>query len=401
MPTISAILGGSPALETMVPVSSCTLPDFNAVEDHYRDIFSTGMVTNWKYVREYEEQTARYLGVDHVVAVSSATAGLLLVLKCLDLEGEVILPSFTFSVTGHVLAWNNLQPVYVDIDLETCLIDPEKVHQAISPSTCAIMGVHIWGNPCAEDQLQEIADHHGIPLIFDAAQAFGSRYLEKQVGGSGRAQVFSCSPTKVVTSGEGGIVATNDEELAAKVRVGRNYGDDGSYDCAFEGINARMSELHAVLGLASLAMADENISHRHRLFNLYRQRLGQLPGIRFQKTTPGGISNGVYFSIIIDSDLFGLSRDQLYIALKHENVDTRRYYYPPLHQQRVNTRLTSLYQGKLPHTEHVSTHSLTLPMYSHLTEDLAGDICGAIERLYENRQQIALKWPEIEAGANK
>ena len=166
--------------------------------------------------------------------------------------------------------------MYVDIDPQTCLIDPAEVEKAITPNTCAIMGVHIWGTPCDATQLQEIADRHGIPLLFDAAQATGSRYLEKPLGGFGTAEIFSCSPTKVVTSGEGGIIATNDDELAAKLRVGRAYGDDGSYDCAFEGINARMSELHAVLGLASLEMADDAIAHRHRLFALYHHELSNL-----------------------------------------------------------------------------------------------------------------------------
>jgi len=254
MPSLPAILGGAPFFAEPVPISKPTLPEFNDVEERYRDIFSTGMVTNWKYVQEYEAQMARYLGVSHAVAVSSCTTGLLLTLKCLELEGEVILPSFTFSVTGHVLAWNGLKPVYVDINPGTCLIDPVEVERAITPDTSAILGVHIWGNPCPADQLQAIADQHGVVLLFDAAQATGSRYLEKPIGGFGRAEVFSCSPTKVVTSGEGGIIATNDAQLAEKLRVGRNYGDDGSYDCAFEGINARMSELHAVLGLASLEM---------------------------------------------------------------------------------------------------------------------------------------------------
>lgn len=392
---LPAILGGAPLFERTIPVSSATLPDYRVVEDSFQDIFSTGMVTNWKYVREYEERMAQYLEVAHAVAVSSATSGLLLTLKCLELQGEVLVPSFTFSVTGHVLAWNGLRPVYVDIDAETCLIDPRAVEQAITPSTCAILGVHIWGNPCLADQLQEIADRHGLALIFDAAQATGTRYLERPVGGFGRAEVFSCSPTKVVTSAEGGIVATNDEELARKIRVGRNYGDDGSYDCAFEGINARMSELHAVLGLASLGMVEGSIAHRRSLINLYQRRLGGLPGLRFQKTTPGGVTNGVYFSIIVDQSAFGLSRDQLYQALKAEHVDTRRYYYPPLHMQKVNARLGRRYQGKLPHTESVAASSLTLPMFSHMTEGEVNGVCDAIERLHRNRERLQRDWPEV------
>ena len=395
MTDIPAILGGSPIFSERLPISRATLPDFATVEDSYREVFSTGMITNWRYVKEYEDRMAEYLEVKYAVAVSSATSGLLLTLKCLDLAGEVILPSFTFAVTGHVLAWNGLRPVYVDIDPETCLIDPDQVEDAITPNTCAIMGVHLWGNPCRADRLQDIADRHGLPLLFDAAQALGSRYFERPVGGSGRAEVFSCSPTKVVTSGEGGIVATNDADLSDKIRIGRNYGDDGSYDCAFEGINARMSEFHAILGLSSLNAAEENIGHRLHLIGLYKRRLEQLPGVRFQKTTQGGVSNGVYFTIIVDPDQLGLRRDQIYKSLGAEGIDTRRYYYPPLHLQQVNSHLRHLYKGNLPHTERVAENSLTLPMFSHMTEEQLNGVCDAVGRLHKYGQLIASQWDEI------
>ena len=398
MTSIPAILGGSPIFTDRLSISRTTLPDFATVEDRYKEVFSTGMITNGKYVEEYEYRMALYLGVMRAVAVSSATSGLLLTLKCLELGGEVILPSFTFSVTGHVLAWNGLRPVYVDIDPDTCLIDPEQVEEAITHDTCAIIGVHLWGNPCLVDRLQEIADSHQVPLIFDAAQAMGSRYFERAVGGLGRASVFSCSPTKLVTSGEGGIVATNDTDLAEMVRIGRNYGDDGSYDCAFEGINARMSELHAILGLASLSTADVNIDRRRHLIGQYKQRLDQLPGISFQKTTPGGVSNGVYFSIIIDPNLFGLTRDQLYGCLAAEGIDTRRYYYPPLHLQKVNSHLRPRYEGKLPHTERLAATSLTLPMFSHMTEEQVSGVCDAIESLHEYSERVQSRWSEITIG---
>lgn len=401
MPGLPAVLGGDPVFSALVPVSSSTLPDYSVVEDRYKDAFQTGMITNWKYVKEYEDSMAKFLDVKEAVAVASCTAGLLLTLKCLELEGEVILPSFTFSVSGHVLDWNNLTPVYVDIDPETCLINPKEVEKAITPNTCAILGVHIWGNPCAADQLQEIADRHDLVLVFDAAQATGSRYLEKPVGSFGKAEVFSCSPTKVVTSGEGGIIATNDETLAAKLRVGRNYGDDGSYDCEFHGINGRMSELNAILGLASLQMGNANIERRLDMFELYQNSLGEIPGISFPKITPGGVTNGVYFSIIIDDEKFGLSRDQVYMCLKSDNIDTRRYYYPPLHQQSANTAIGKKYEGKLPVTDYMSGHALTLPMFSHLTDYEVIGICKAIKRLQDNADTIRSQWSRIETTVNR
>ena len=397
MTDLPAVLGGAPVTPDKVPVSSATLPDISAVMDSYRDIFSTGMITNWKYVKEYEDRMAEYLAVKNAVAVSSATTGLILTMKVLGLAGEVILPSFTFAVTGHVLAWNGLRPVYADIDPETCLIDPDEVEKAITADTCAILGVHIWGNPCAADRLQEIAERHELVLLFDAAQATGSRYLEKPVGGFGHAEVFSCSPTKVVTSGEGGIVATNDDELAKQIRIGRNYGDDGSYDNEFGGLNARLSELHAAVGLASLEMSEDGIRHRQHLMEIYRKRLSKIPGIRFQKTTPGGVSNGVYFSIIVDPEEFGLSRDQLHQALKAENIDTRRYYYPPLHRQKVYADAGAKYMGRLPHTERISSNALTLPMFSHMTESQLYAVCEAIERLHRHRLAVSAGWAKLGA----
>ena len=221
------------------------------------------------------------------------------------------------------------------------------------------------------------------------------------MGRLGRIEVFSCSPTKVVTSAEGGLVTTNDDRLAQKIRVGRNYGDDGSYDCAFEGINGRMSELHAVIGLKSLAVAEESIARRHKLIEIYQARLGQLPGIGFPKITPGGTSNGVYFTIIVDRTQFGIDRDQLYYALKEEHIDTRRYYSPPLHLQTANAHLAHEYHGKLPHTENIAANALTLPMFFHMTDQQVTGICDAILRLHHNHKEVQLRWSDLKHQAAK
>ena len=389
MTNLPGILGGTPIFENNIPISSSTLPDISQVSERFEDIFTSGMITNHKYVRQYEEKMADYLGAKHAVAVSSATSGLLLMLKCMNLKGEVILPSFTFSVTGHALAWTGLTPVYVDIDPDTCLIDPTEVEKAITPNTSAVLGVHIWGNPCNHQALQEIADRHRVNLIYDAAQATGTRYMENPIGSLGEAQVFSCSPTKVVTAAEGGILTTNNTSLADKIRIGRNYGDDGSYDCEFEGINARMSEFHAALGLATLDMAESHINRRHEIYALYKTHLSKLPGIRFPSDTQGGITNGIYFSIIVDESVFGLTRDELYEALKYDRVDSRRYYTPPLHLQKANSRYAKLYEGKLPNTELIANRSLTLPVFSHMSDVQVNGVCEAIKRIHDHKDAIS------------
>jgi dTDP-4-amino-4,6-dideoxygalactose transaminase len=386
--SVPAILGGEPMLSVGIPVSQPTLPLFGEVEEQFRDIFSTGMITTSKYVDQFEGEMAAYLGVKEAVAVSSNTTGLLLLFKCLGLSGEVILPSFTFSASGHALDWNNLKPVYVDIDLETCVIDPDKVEAAITSETCAIFGVHLWGNPCAADRLQEIADRHGIPLLFDAAQAVGSLYGDRKVGSFGLAEVFSCSPTKMMTSAEGGIVSTNDVDLAAKIRLGRNYGVDAEYDCEFAGINARPSELHAVLGLASLGKLDGDIERRMVLMERYRVGLEDLPGVSFQRLTQGGRTNGVYFSIRIDEKVAPITRDQLSRALEAENVQTRKYYMP-LHWQKVYLEEGREFVENLEATEQAARNYLTLPLFSHMTESQVDTVCSAIGRIFHYGEKVA------------
>lgn len=384
-----AVLGGDPIFSVGIPISQPTLPAFEMVESRFRDIFSTGMITTSKYVEEFERTIAAYIGVEDAVAVSSNTMGLLLLFKCLDLRGEVILPSFTFTASGHALAWNNLKPVYADINLETCVVDPDVIEGAITSETCAIFGVHLWGNPCAAETLQDIADRHEVPLLFDAAQAIGSTYQGRQVGSYGLAEVFSCSPTKMMTAAEGGIITTNDTALAAKIRLGRNYGVDAAYDCDLLGVNARLSELHAVLGLASLQKLEGDIKRRMILIDRYREHLQDVPGITFQRITEGGTSNGVYFSIRVDQDAFGLTRDQLDIALGAENIQTRKYYMP-LHWQKVYLKDGRSAKNLLA-TEQAARGYITLPLFSHMTECQVDSICEAIQLIYKYNESIRTK----------
>lgn len=383
-----AVLGGVPSSPHVIPVSSPTLLRYGDMADGFRDVITSGIITRGPHLKKFERQAAAYLGVRDVVGVSSNTAGLLLVLKALGLKGQVIVPSFTFSVTGHVLSWNNLEPVFVDIDPKTCVLDPADVEKAINVSTCAILGVHVWGIPCPVRELEALAARHGLVLIFDSAQAMGSRYNGHLLGRFGRAEVFSCSPTKLLTSCEGGLVATNDPELARLVRVGRNYGDGGTYDCEYEGLNARMSELHAVVGLSSFGILRKNLKRRKLLADRYIRRLRKLPGIRFPEMTAGGEGNCVYFSILVEAEVFGLTADELHAALQFENIDTRRYYSPPLHRQKVNAALAKAYEGRLPNTEQVVSRNLTLPMYSHMSVGQVDAVCRALERLHSHREAV-------------
>jgi dTDP-4-amino-4,6-dideoxygalactose transaminase len=384
-----AILGGSPVFHQFIPLVQPTLPPYDdRLACHVAELFQTGMLTKGKYLREFEERVADYLGVKHAVAVSSCTLGLLLTYHGLGLTGEVIVPSFTFMATVHPLLWVGAEPVFVDIDPYTWNIDPQRVEAAITERTTAIVAVHNFGNPAPVGELETIARRHGLKLIFDAAHGFGSLYRGRPVGGFGDAEVFSLSPTKLLVAGEGGIVATNNEDLAEHIRVGREYGNPGDYDSCFPGLNARLPEFNAILGLRSLEMLEENALRRNRIAAAFRERLGHLPGLTFQRVHPEDRSSYKDFSLLVDEAAFGLTRDELALALRAENIDTRKYHDPPVHTHKAYRHLYERYRDHLPVTDHIAPRSLSLPIWSHMDETTVNGICAAIERIHAYADEV-------------
>ena len=344
------------------------------------------MVTKGQYLHAFEAAIAEHLGVRHAIAVSSCTCGLMLVYQGLGLTGDVVVPSFTFMATVGALIWAGLRPVFADVDIGTMNLDSAAAEAAITPETSAIVAVHDFGNPADIHALQAIADRRGLKLIFDAAHGFGALYQGIPLGPQGDANVYSLSPTKLLIAGEGGIVATNDDGLAKRVRVGREYGNDGNYDSAFAGINARLPEFSALLGLHSLPMLEAAACHRNKVAALYREELGSLPGIGFQKVRPDNRSSYREYTITVDPDAFGLTRDELALALAAENVDTRKYYDPPAHRQ---TAYRAYHDGgPLPHTEWLSAHSLSLPMWSNMSDKVALGICHAVQRIQGHARAV-------------
>jgi dTDP-4-amino-4,6-dideoxygalactose transaminase len=389
-----AILGSTPIFNQFIPLVRPTLPPYDdRLAQQVAELFETGMFTKGKYLREFEARMAEYLGVKYAVAVSSCTLGLLLTYHGLGLKGEVIVPSFTFMATVHPLVWVGAEPVFVDIDPHTWNVDPAKVEAAITERTTAIVAVHNFGNPAPVVELEAIARRYGLKLIFDAAHGFGSLYRGRPVGGFGNAEVFSLSPTKLLVAGEGGIVATNNDLLAEHIRVGRDYGNPGDYDSAFPGLNARLPEFNAILGLRSLEMLEENTLRRNRVAAAFRERLGQIPGLTFQHIHPEDRSSYKDFSLLVDEAAFGLTRDELALALKAENIDTRKYHDPPVHIHKAYRHLYPRYRDALPITEDVACKSLSLPIWSHMDESTVDGICTAIERIhnYADEVKAALK----------
>ncbi|WP_433260043.1 DegT/DnrJ/EryC1/StrS family aminotransferase [Actinosynnema sp. CS-041913] len=389
--TRPAILGGPPILADPVPLARPTIatdPDLLAA---FHDVLSSGIVTKGRHLAELEREVADLLGVAHAVLVASCTGGLMLTLRCLDLHGDIVLPSFTFMASGHAAVWNGLEPVFADIDPHTFAVAPGSVADEVTGRTAALLAVHTFGSPCDVDALAKIAAERGVPLVIDAAPAFGGRYPDgSPVGGRGTAEVFSLSPTKPFTTGEGGIIATNDGDLARELRIGRDYGNAGDYDSRFIGLNARMPELSAVLGRHNLPRLPALIERRQELADRYRAGLSDLPGIGFQRIPPGARSTYKDFCLTVSAAEFLLDRDTLADALRAEGVATRAYFDPPLHRQTAYQRFAGS-RKPLPHSEELAAKALAVPLYSHMPEHLVDRICEVVHRIHQHGPEITAR----------
>ncbi len=312
-----------------------------------------------------------------------------MVLRVAELSGDVLLPSFTFAATAHAVAWNGLVPRFVDVDPETLTLSGDAAARAVGVRTSAILATHVYGTPCDVDRLTEVARRNGLRLFFDAAHAFGSRYRGTRVGGFGDAEVFSLSPTKVVIAAEGGIIATNDDLIAERCRIGRDYGNPGDYDCRFVGLNARMSEVHAAIALASLDDLDERLARREELAVAYRRALDTVPGIGFPRVRAEDSSTFKDLTILVDPDAFGVDADHLHDVLAAEGIETKRYYSPPVHRMKAYRTRSS--DPSLPVTEAASARALTLPLWVGMGVDDVELVATAIRRAPARPARLAVR----------
>jgi dTDP-4-amino-4,6-dideoxygalactose transaminase len=383
-----ALLGGPKAFPEGLPLVRPSIPDAAGLSRRLQAILESGMLTNGQTVRQLEESVAQRCGVDHAVAVSSCTAGLMLVLQAIGARGKVVMPSFTFAASAHAVVWAGGRPVWGDVRRETMTLDPNDVAPLLDDAF-AMTATHVYGAPCDVERLQSLANDAGIPLVYDAAHALGSRRRGRPVGGFGVAEVFSLSPTKVAVAGEGGLVTTDDADIATHIRHGRDYGNPGDYDCLFPGINARMSELHAAVALASLEGLDERIAHRNLLVGAFRDAVSGLPGIGFQHVDDRDVSSYKDLTTVVDAELFGLTAAALAPALRAEGIDSRRYYTPPIHLQQAYARLAS--PRVLPVTAQLSEQVLTLPLFSHLRFEDMARLADALWSIHEHAPQVRAK----------
>jgi dTDP-4-amino-4,6-dideoxygalactose transaminase len=379
-----AVLGGEPAFPDGLPFVRPTVPDLERVVARFAPSYERGMLTNGPLVSAFEEQAAERLGVSHVVAVSSCTAGLMLVLRVLAPDGPVVLPSFTFSASAHAVAWNGLEPRFVECDPASFQVDTDSAEARIAGAG-ALLATHVFGAPCNIEALEAMASGAGIPLLFDAAHAFGASHGDRAIGGFGTAEVFSLSPTKVVVAGEGGVVATTDASLAELVRIGRDYGNPGDYDTRFVGLNARMSELHAAIALESLAGLDARLVERRRIVDVYRNGIAELPGVVAQHVDPWDRSTYKDFTVAIDESVFGVPRDAVVTALRADGIDTRRYFSPPVHRQHAYRDSAPF---DLPVTDAVAGRVVSLPIYASLSDDQIATVTRVLGALHRHADAV-------------
>jgi len=384
-----AIVGGRPAFSTELHVGRPNIGNRQTLLGRINDVLDRRWLTNdGPFLQEFEKRICERIGVKHCIAVCNATIGLEILTKAIGLSGEVILPSFTFIATAHALRWQGVTPVFCDIDSATHNIDPLRVAELITERTTGIIGVHLWGRPCGVEALEKIARRHRLKLLFDAAHAFGCSHNHKMIGNFGNAELFSFHATKFINSFEGGAVVTNEDELAAKIRLMRNFGFTGYDTVSSLGTNGKMSEVSAAMGLTSLESFEEFVAANYRNYKEYQQRLADIPGISVLRYNKGEKCNYQYLVLKINEEAMGISRDQLEDILWAENILARRYFYPGCHQMEPYRTDDPQAALRLLQTEKLAKSVLCLPTGSAVNSGQVTVICELIEFIVKNAEEV-------------
>ncbi len=393
-----AIFGGKPAFDHPLYVGRPNIGDRQKLLERINNMLDRRWFSNnGPYVQEFEQAIAAYLGVKHCIAICNATVALEIAIRALGMTGEVIVPSFTFIATPHSLQWQQITPVFCDVDPQTHCLDPRKVESLITPKTSGIIGVHIWGTPCAIEELTEICQRRNLRLLFDAAHAFGCSFGETMIGNFGDAEVFSFHATKFINSFEGGAIVTNNDELAKKIRLMTNFGFAGYDEVIYIGTNGKMSEASAAMGLTSLESMDEIIAANHRNYQTYQTHLTDLPGLRLFHYSETHRQNYQYIVLQINAQLAGLHRDELQRLLWTEQIIARRYFYPGCHRMEPYRSYFPHASLLLPETETLVQQTLLLPNGTTLSQSDVETICQLINFIFANAADISTRLSQREA----
>jgi len=383
-----ALFGGVPLFSEPLYVGRPNIGDRSRLRGRFDRMLDRRWLTNdGPFVNEFEKTLASRLGVRHCIATCNATSALGLAIRALDMRGEVIVPSFTFVATAHALTWHGIRPVFCDIDPRTHQLDLAALSDLVTPETSGIIAVHLWGRACDIEGLSRFAADHGIALLFDAAHALGGRNPAGATGGSGHVEVLSFHATKIANAFEGGAVATNDDVVASRVRSWRNFGFIGSDYAEDVGINAKMSEASAAMGLTSLESLDEFIAVNRRHYSSYVQELTDIPGLELPD--PGELegSNYHYVVVQIDGSRAHIGRDALLRVLTAEGVHARRYFFPGCHRLPPYAS-ASAGAVDLPVTDDVAARVMQFPTGSAVSDDEIRRICELIRFVFSHAESI-------------
>ena len=392
-----AAFGGKPTFDEPRHVGYPNVGNRERLLERIDDMLDRRWFSNdGPYVREFEERIAEFVGVEHCVAMSNATVALEIAIKALELGGEVIVPSFTFVATAHALQWQKITPVFCDVGAESHHIDPAQVEALITPRTTGIIGVHTWGNACDVNALSEIARRHSISLLFDAAHAFGCTHNGQQIGRFGDAEIFSFHATKFLNSFEGGAIVTNNPDLARRARLMRNFGFAGYDRVESVGINGKMNEASAAMGLTSLESMDNFIEINRRNYQHYRQEFSVIPGLHIYQYVESEQHNYQYVVVEIDKAISNISRDRLVKLLHAENILVRRYFYPGCHQMEPYRSLFPQAGLQLTNTQELVGRVMSLPTGPSVEPADIINICQIIRFCIEHADDISAR-PELAA----
>ena len=370
-------------LEKPIQVTKTFLPPINEYIEEIKKIWETNWVTNNGPIHdELENKLKEYLGVNSTTLFTNGHSAMDIAIKSLKLTGEVITTPFTFASTTHSIVINNLTPIFCDIKMSDFTIDENKIEELITDKTSAIIPVHVFGYPCNIKKIEEIAKKHNLKVIYDAAHAFGIEVDGSGIGNFGDISMFSLHATKVYNSIEGGLLTANNEHLKSKFNMLKNFGITGEENVEVVGVNAKMNEFQAAMGMVNLRYIDEQISKRKIVAEIYRENLGEISGISYLNDIKNIKHNYSYFPILINDKVTGINRNEICEKLKEYNIYTRKYFYPLITD-------FNCYRGKYDDSElnkakYVADRILTLPIYGELTKDEVNKITQAIRKIILN-----------------
>ena len=353
--------------------------------DHFNELVDGMFSRRWfsnngELVQQLEAKIADFLDVDHCILVCNATVGLQIACHALELTGEVIVPAYTFVATAHAVQWEGLRPVFVDVDLRTHTIDVAQIEDRITDQTSAIVGVHVWGNPCDTLEIDRIAKQRGLRVMYDAAHAFGCRHSGEMIGNFGDCEIFSFHATKFFNTFEGGAITTNDAILAKKLRLMKNFGFSGMDNVIHLGTNGKMPEVCAAMGLACFEKLDEILEVNKRNYTIYREYLRGKEGLRLLDYEGHEGINYQYVVLEIDSS-FRVTRDEVVEFLASNGVRARRYFYPGLHRMEPYRTLYPDELKRLPKTDELCSKVICLPTGTAVSIEDVKRVCGLITQL--------------------